>query len=62
MYLAYYDQDEKQDYMQPVWVFQGDCTLDEPNENIKYFAYVPAVKEPWLVKNAAIVDETEVIE
>jgi len=38
-YLAYYDSDQAQNFLQPVIVFEG---------NNDFFAYVPAVSENWL--------------
>jgi len=38
IYLAYYDSWEPQEFLQPIFVFQGD---DD------FFAYVPAVTEEW---------------
>lgn len=38
VYLAYYDSDQHQDFLQPIIVFEGD------NE---FFAYVPAVSDNW---------------
>lgn len=38
-YLAYYDSEDQQDFLQPVFVFEGD------ND---FYAYVPAVSDDWL--------------
>lgn len=39
IYLAYYDSDTPQQFLQPVYVFEGDDN---------YFAYVPAVADEWV--------------
>ncbi|MBI3379618.1 hypothetical protein HY029_02565 [Candidatus Gottesmanbacteria bacterium] len=39
IYLAYYDSDEPQNYLQPIYVFEGD------ND---FVAYLPAVSNDWL--------------
>ena len=39
VYLAYYDSWEPQEFLQPIFVFQGD---DD------FFAYVPAITEEWI--------------
>lgn len=39
IYLAYFEDSEQQDFLQPIYVFEGD------NE---FFAYVQAVAEEWL--------------
>lgn len=39
IYLAYYDSEEPQQYMQPIFVFEGD------ND---FIAYVPAIDSQWL--------------
>lgn len=39
VYLAYYDSDTPQQFLQPVYVFEGDDN---------YFAYVPAVADEWV--------------
>lgn len=41
VYLAYYDSRQSQDYLQPVFVFEGDKD---------FFAYIPAITENWLVE------------
>lgn len=41
VYLAYYDSRQSQDYLQPIFVFEGDKD---------FFAYVPAITESWLVE------------
>lgn len=41
VYIAYYDSDKPQQFMQPVYVFEGD-------EGFK--AYVPALAEEWIEK------------
>lgn len=38
-YLAYYDSNEPQDFLQPIIVFEGDRD---------FFAYVPAVTDAWI--------------
>lgn len=38
-FLAYYDSDEPQDFLQPIIVFEGDR---------EFFAYVPAVSDDWI--------------
>jgi len=38
VYLAYYDSDSPQHYLQPIYVFEGDQN---------FFAYVPAVEPKW---------------
>lgn len=38
-YLAYYDSDQPQDFLQPIFVFEGDRG---------FFAYVPAVVDNWI--------------
>ncbi len=38
-YLAYYDSEEAQNFLQPVFVFEGD------ND---FFAYVPAISDTWV--------------
>lgn len=38
--LGYYDDDQKQDYMQPIYVFRGDGG---------FLAYVPAIAPQWLL-------------
>jgi len=38
VYLAYFEDSEQQDFLQPIFVFEGD------NE---FFAYVPAVSDEW---------------
>lgn len=42
--LGYYDDDQKQDYMQPIYVFRGDGG---------FLAYVPAVAPQWLIPPGA---------
>lgn len=39
MYLAYYDSEESQDYLQPIFVFEGDNG---------FIAYLPAVTSDWI--------------
>jgi len=39
IYLAYYDSDEMQSFLQPVIVFEGDRD---------FYAYVPAITDTWL--------------
>lgn len=39
VYLAYYDSDEPQNYLQPIYVFEGDRN---------FFAYVSAVDPEWI--------------
>lgn len=41
VYLAYFDSEQSQDYLQPVFVFEGDRG---------FFAYVPAISEEWLAE------------
>ncbi|PIS14791.1 hypothetical protein COT64_00770 [Candidatus Shapirobacteria bacterium CG09_land_8_20_14_0_10_39_12] len=41
VYLAYYDNDRHQDFLQPIIVFEGD------ND---FFAYVPAISDSWTVQ------------
>ncbi|GAB4218857.1 MAG: hypothetical protein Fur009_2060 [Candidatus Microgenomates bacterium] len=42
MYIAYYDSDEYQSFLQPVYVFLGD------ND---FVAYLPAISSSWLIDN-----------
>ncbi len=39
IYLAYYDSEEPQNYLQPIFVFEGDNN---------FVAYLPAITEDWL--------------
>lgn len=39
VYLAYFDSDQKQNFLQPVFVFEGDRN---------FFGYVPAVDPQWI--------------
>lgn len=39
IYLAYYEQDEPQEFLQPIFVFEGDRD---------FYAYVPAVDPKWV--------------
>lgn len=42
VYLAYYDPHIHQNYLQPIFVFEGDK---------KFFAYVPAITNQWIEKS-----------
>lgn len=44
VYLAYYDQEDAQDYLQPIWVFEGEATLADRTK-VAYAAYVEALQE-----------------
>jgi len=39
IYLAYYEQEEPQEFLQPIFVFEGDSD---------FYAYVPAVDPKWI--------------
>jgi len=39
IYLAYYEANEPQDFLQPIFVFEGDG---------EFFAYVPAIEQKWV--------------
>lgn len=43
-YLAYFDSEEQQDFLQPIVVFEGD------ND---FYAYVPAISDSWLEQEPA---------
>lgn len=47
VYLAYYDLDKYQPYLQPVWVFIGKATLVEGGQ-VDWVAYVPATDSNYL--------------
>lgn len=57
VYLAYYDQIEQQDYLQPIWVFVGEARLTV-TEKVDFVAYIPAVTDDWLEKNQVVENET----
>lgn len=42
MYIAYYDSDEYQSFLQPVYVFLGEDN---------FVAYLPAITSSWLIEN-----------
>ncbi|KKR09874.1 MAG: hypothetical protein UT37_C0009G0025 [Parcubacteria group bacterium GW2011_GWA2_39_18] len=48
-YLAYYDSDISQGYMQPVWVFTGKANIAQ-GKTADWAAYVPAIEEEWIRK------------
>ncbi len=47
VYLAYYDSEAPQHFLQPIFVFEGDRD---------FFAYVPAIDPTWVEEKAAIGD------
>ncbi len=48
VFFAYYDTDDEQDYLQPVWVFVGKANLDISGQ-LDWVGYVPAIN-PRFVK------------
>lgn len=46
-YLAYYEPEEAQNYLQPVWVFEGRARLVS-GEELDFAAYVPAIDGNWV--------------
>lgn len=53
VYLAYFDQSGKQDYLQPIWVFEGESTMRN-REKVDYVAYIPALNESSYDKNQIV--------
>jgi len=53
VYLAYFDQTVKQDYLQPIWVFVGEAKLNDKSRAI-YISYLTAVTDDWIEKNEAV--------
>lgn len=47
IYLAYFDSEKFQDFLQPVYVFEG-IGLTADRRQLKYIAYVPAIADAWL--------------
>lgn len=49
VYLAYYDSDTVQNYVQPVWVFTGKANIAQ-GKTADWAAYVPAIESQWIKK------------
>jgi hypothetical protein len=47
--LAYYESVEKQEYLQPIYVFKGTAVLED-DEVLEVFLYLPAVSSEWLIQ------------
>ena len=49
VFLAYYDSEEHQPYLQPVWVFLGKAQVSESGE-FEFAAYIPAISSEWIAE------------
>lgn len=47
IYLAYFEAEKFQDFLQPIYVFEG-IGLTDDRRQLAYFAYVPAVSGSWI--------------
>lgn len=47
VWLAYFDDDSSQDYLQPIYVFSGEAKTTDGQE-ADFVAYVPAVSPEWI--------------
>jgi hypothetical protein len=47
VYFAYYNFEIEQDYVQPVWVFEGKAQLSTGGE-LDWVGYVPALEPRWI--------------
>lgn len=45
--FGYYNPDNYQQYLQPVWIFRGKATL-ETGQQVDFVAYVPAITREWV--------------
>jgi hypothetical protein len=49
--LAYYESIEKQEYLQPVYLFSGTATLED-NTLLEVSLYLPAISPEWLIQTS----------
>lgn len=47
VFLAYYDSEAHQPYLQPIWVFLGKAQVAEGG-NFEFAAYIPALSPEWM--------------
>lgn len=50
IYLAYFDSEKLQDFLQPVYVLEG-LGVTPQKQQLKYIAYIPAVSGDWVLVN-----------